>query len=182
MVKAYVMIANGTEESECLTVLDILRRGGADVTLVSVEEREVVSSHGVRITSDAVIGEVDLEGADLIYTPGGMPGTTKLAACDKLIQALRGQIKRGKRVAAMCAAPALVLAEHGMLGGVKAVCHGSFAHRMPGAVPVPEKNVVTDGNITTARGMSYAVELGLELLSLLCGSAAADDIRKKIEA
>ena len=81
MPKVYAMIANGTEEVECLAVVDVLRRAGAEVTLVSIEnDRTVTSSHGVKIVADAAPDAVDLTDCDALFVPGGMPGSSRLAA------------------------------------------------------------------------------------------------------
>lgn len=181
MPRAFVAIADGTEESECITVLDILRRGGADAELVSAEaDRAVTGSHGIRIEADVTAREADFSVGELLYFPGGKVGSERLAACAPLVSAARRYLADGKRVAAMCAAPAVVLAENGLLDGRTATCYGSFSHRLVGA-KFASGPIVTDGNVTTARGMGYAVAMGLELVRLLCGESAALDVKSKIE-
>lgn len=89
MAKVYAMIANGTEEVECLAVVDLLRRSGVETVLVSVEEScEVTSSHKVRITADTTLAQTDLSDGDVIFLPGGMPGAERLSACEPLVEAL----------------------------------------------------------------------------------------------
>lgn len=179
MKKVYAMLAEGTEECELLNVVDITRRAGLDVEIVSISGKTVKTSHGVVISADRTIDEVNLTDCDLLFIPGGMPGSKNLAECDKLISAVGDMIKSGKRVAAICAAPALVLAEHGYLEGKKATCFPAFEGRMRGAV-VTGSRVETDGLITTARGLGCSIELGLEITSLLCGAALSAEIRQKI--
>ncbi|MCH5158768.1 MAG: DJ-1/PfpI family protein [Clostridiales bacterium] len=179
MKKIYAMIAEGTEECELLNVVDIARRAALDVEIVSVSGKTVTTSHGVVITADKTIDEVNLTECDLLFIPGGMPGSKNLAACGKLVSAVGDMLKKGKRVAAICAAPALVLAEHGFLEGKKATCFPSFEDRMCGAV-VTKGRVETDGLITTARGLGCSIELGLEIVSLLCGEALSAEVRQKI--
>ena len=118
MAKVYAMIANGTEEVECLTVVDLLRRSGVETVLVSVEEGcEIISSHKVRITADTVLADTDLSDGDVIFLPGGMPGAERLSACGPLLEALEQADREGRRIAAICAAPGVVLGRHGLLKG-----------------------------------------------------------------
>lgn len=173
------MIADGTEEVECLAVVDILRRAGVETELVSACGKTVVGSHGITITADRVAD--DLGGADLLFVPGGKVGSEKLAACEPLVEAIGETLRRGARVAAICAAPALVLGAHGFLRDRRAVCYPGFEARMLGATVVAER-VVTDGNITTARGMGCSIELGIELVRLLVGEETAKKIAASVIA
>jgi len=183
MVKAevYAFVADGTEETELLCPVDILRRAGIETAVVSVSGRTVTGSHGVSINADATIDEVDLSAAALLLLPGGMPGTKTLAACAPLMTAVKTQLKSGKRVAAICAAPALCLGANGLLDGKMAICFPGFEDRMTGCDIQKNARVVTDGNITTARGMGCAVDFGLELVGLLSGAAAAESVKAKIQ-
>ena len=131
MAKVYAMIADGTEEVECLAVVDLLRRSKIDTVLVAAkEDREVVTSHGIRIQADAAVGEVDFSDADVIFLPGGMPGSVHLSQCEPLIQALKAQNQAGKRIAAICAAPAVVLGHHGLLRGKRGSSYGACRARV----------------------------------------------------
>lgn len=183
MAKVYAIIADGTEEVECLTVVDVLRRAGVEVKLISVCDLTITSSHGVKITADDVVENVELTDADMLFVPGGMPGTEKLAACGKLIDAIRVMLDKEKRVAAVCAAPALVLGANGFLDGKQAICfpEKKFEEKMLGATVMVGARVVTDGNITTARGLGCCIDLGLELVRLLVGAQAAADLAVKIQ-
>lgn len=182
MPKVFAIIANGTEEVECLAVVDILRRAEIDVALVSVEQtRDIVSSHGVHITADATAAELDLTCCDALFVPGGMPGSNRLAACEKLVSAIGTLLGNGKRVAAICAAPAVVLGANGFLNGKRAICFPGFEDKMTGATLVSGARVVTDGNVTTARGLGCAIELGLELTALLLDKSTADTVKEKIQ-
>ena len=179
MAKVYAMIADGTEEVECLAVVDLLRRSKIDTVLVAAkEDREVVTSHGIQ--ADAAVGEVDFSDADVIFLPGGMPGSVHLSQCEPLIQALKAQNQAGKRIAAICAAPAVVLGHHGLLRGKRATCFPGFEEELNGAIVV-DQGVVTDGNITTAKGLGVALDLGLELVKLLIDEKTADDLKKTIQ-
>lgn len=181
MAKAYAMIADGTEEVECLAVVDVLRRAAVDVTIVSIGERTVTSSHGVKITADSRFCDIDFRDADLVFIPGGMPGTVNLAGYTPLIELIKNVLARGGRIAAICAAPALVLGANGFLRWKSAVCFPGFEKHMIDAKIQHATRVVTDGNITTARGLGCSIELGLELVSLLVGSKTACEIKQKIQ-
>lgn len=179
-MKVFAMLADGTEEGELLNVVDILRRAQIDTSIVSVSGRTAESSHGVKIVADHTLDEVDLTDCNLIFVPGGMPGSTRLGECEKLIDAISTLLASGKRVAAICAAPAVVLGAHGFLEGKRATCFPGFEKYMHGARVTGER-VVTDGQITTARGLGCAIDLGLELVSLLLGRQAAERIKEKIQ-
>ncbi|MDO4269063.1 MAG: DJ-1/PfpI family protein [Eubacteriales bacterium] len=181
MAKVYAMIADGTEEVECLAVVDVLRRAGIETVLVSAMDRlDVVSSHNIRIQADAAVSEVDFSDADVIFLPGGMPGSEHLSGCAPLIRALEAQNAVGKRIAAICAAPAVVLGRHGFLRGKEAICFPGFEEELVGAV-LSKSKVVTDGNITTAKGVGVALDLGLELVRLLKDWETAEDLKRKIQ-
>ena len=190
----YVFLAEGFEEVEALAPVDLLRRAGIEVETVAVPEgrtegrsadiKTVYGARGVSVNADITLDEVDLNKAKLLFLPGGMPGTNNLAASAKLMEMVDSFAKSGdtgKRVAAICAAPARILGARGLLKGKKATCYPGMEGEMTGADFVTDK-VVTDGNITTSRGMGTAVELGLELVSLFAGKAKADELRKAVVA
>ncbi|MDE5593704.1 MAG: DJ-1/PfpI family protein [Clostridiales bacterium] len=181
MSKVYAMIADGTEEVECLAVVDLLRRAGIDTSLVSVDGKQIVGSHKIKIQADFTVSETDLTDADLIFLPGGMPGSEHLASCAPLMSAIDKHVKSGKRVAAICAAPSVVLGANGYLRGKRATCYPSFEVGCTGASMDMTARVVTDGNITTSRGLGCAVDLGLELIRLLKGDAAAQNVKSAIQ-
>ncbi len=182
MTDVFAIITDGTEEVECLAPVDILRRAGAKVTLVSATDSlTVTGSHGIVITADARISDVDLTAGKMIFVPGGMPGSKTLGTCTPLIDAIGKTLDSGNRVAAICAAPALVLGANGFLHGKKAICFPGHEGNMTGAEVQYGARVVTDGNITTARGMGCSIELGLELVRLLFGTKTADEIKAKIQ-
>lgn len=177
MKKVYVMIADGSEEVECLGVVDVLRRANIETKIVSVCGKTVETSHGVRIVADCTMEETDMSAADVIFLPGGMGGATAFAASKPLVSALKAQLDAGKRVAAVCASPALVLGKHGFLVGKKAVCYPGMEGDMTGAEYVRGARVVTDGNITTSCGPATTLELGIELVRILAGEQTAMRIK-----
>ena len=180
MAKVYAFLAEGLEEVECLAVVDVLRRSGVEVTLVSVgETKEIVGSHGIRLTADALFEETNPDQADILFLPGGMPGTKNLQAHQGLAEAIRKAAKQGRRIAAICAAPS-ILGTMGLLKGRTATCYPGFEDMLEGA-SYTSQGVITDGNITTSRGLSYALALGLELIRLLQGPQQAERIREAVQ-
>lgn len=182
MAKVYAMIADGSEEVECLAVVDVLRRSGIETVLVSIEkDRRIISSHQVPIEADATIAETDFSDADVIFLPGGMPGSERLSACEPLIEALKRQRDAGRHIAAICAAPGVVLGRHGFLEGKTATCFPGFEKDFKGATYTNQQGVVTDGIYTTGKGLGVALDLGLELVKMLAGEDVAEDTRRKIQ-
>ena len=180
MSKVYAFMANGLEEIECLAVVDILRRAGVECETVSITaEREVTGSHGIRVIADRCWEEIAIGEDDVLFLPGGMPGTKYLGGFAPLCDVLKKHAAVGGRMAAICAAPS-VLGDLGLLVGKKATCYPGFEERLLGAVYVSD-GVVTDGNVTTARGMGFAIDLGLELVKLLSGEEQARNLKVAIQ-
>lgn len=180
MGKVYAFLADGSEEVELLAVVDVLMRGGQDVKLVSVTgTRDVVTAHKVKIQADLEFSEADVTDADLLFLPGGMPGTRNLEAHEGLIAALKQANAEKKRIAAICAAPS-ILGKLGFLEGKQATCFPGFEPDLKGAA-YTKQGVITDGNITTARGLGYALDLGIELLKYLAGEHEAQKIKEAIQ-
>ena len=182
----YVFLAEGFEEIEALTPVDLLRRAGVAVKTVSIDETSniVVGARGISVNADITISEVEYDTAELIVLPGGMPGTINLTKCDSLMSKVDEYAKSGdvcKRVAAICAAPSKILGERGLLNGKKATCYPGMEGGMSGATAVTD-SVVTDGNITTSRGMGTAVDFAVELVALICGKEKASEIRNSAVA
>ena len=179
MGRVYVFLADGFEEIEGLTVVDVLRRGGVDLSTVSVMgRREIEGSHGIALKTDAVFEELDFSDADMLVLPGGMPGTKYLGAHEGLTELLKKTAEKGGRIAAICAAPS-VLGDLGLLEGKEATCYPGFEGRLRGAV-TSTSEVVVSGNFTTSRGMGTALPFALELLSQLKGADESEMIRKGI--
>jgi len=175
MKKAFVFLATGFEETEAIGTIDVLRRGGIDTKIVSIsEEYSVTSVHGIVVEADLLFTEADLSGADALILPGGMPGSSNLNAFTPLKEALVNQYKKGKLVAAICAAP-LVLGGLGLLKGKRATCYPSFESTLTGAI-VTGKVVETDGNIITGKGPGLVFDFALAVLTALKGQATTDEI------
>lgn len=173
-----VLIANGFEEIEALTPVDMLRRAGLEVRTVGVNGLIATGAHKVNIFCDDLPEEIDLDKVTMAIFPGGMPGATNLDASPFTDEVIEAVTKNGGRLAAICAAP-LVFGRRGLLQGKKATCYPGFENELTGA-DVVDKSVITDGNITTARGMGVAAEFALELISLTCGEEAAKNISNGI--
>lgn len=179
MAEVCVFLADGFEEIEGLTVVDLLRRAGISVDMVGIQgSREITGSHGIRVQADTVLEELDTEDTRLLVLPGGMPGTRNLGACASLAELLKKWNGQGRRIAAICAAPS-VLGELGILEGRRAVCYPGFEDKLRGA-QVSQERVVTDGAVTTSRGMGTAISFGLELISLLRDKETGEKIRESI--
>ncbi len=179
MSKTAIFFATGYEEIEALTVVDILRRAGEEITMVSItDERSVTSSHGVEVTMDKTLSEINFDETDVIVLPGGMPGTKNLEACGELMEQVDAFVKAGKIVAAVCAAPS-ILGHRGHLKGKKACSFPTMESQLEGA-DVKQEPAVIDGNIITGRGMGAAIPFGLAILEKLQGKEAADAMGKSI--
>ena len=174
-----VMMADGFEEIEALTPVDILRRAGLNVRTVAIGSKVAVGSHGIAVVCDMTADEVRLDEVTTVVFPGGMPGSLNLDASpytDKFIYAIK---KNGGRLAAICAAP-LVLGRRGLLEGRRAVCYPGFENELKGAI-IENAPVVTDGSITTAIGMGAALPFSLELVRVILGEEKANDIAAAVQ-
>jgi len=185
MKGVHIFLADGFEDVEALATNDVLRRGGVDTTLVSLTDDPIVeSSHGVWVTAEAFLPELDTDHAgttaeDVMIFPGGMPGSKNLAACSPLISLMREHYAAGGTVAAICAAPGLVLSQlEGVWNGEPFTCFDGFQDALialGGAyTPAP---AVRSGRIVTGRSAGHAVAFGLEILRGLKGDETVDRVR-----
>lgn len=180
MKKLGIFMAEGCEEIEGLTVVDLVRRTGEiEITTISIsDKKEVTSSHNVTFLTDALAGEVDFDSLDGIILPGGMPGTLNLGADETVNAVIKKFAAEGKMVAAICAAPS-VLGAAGLLEGKKATSYPGFEDKLTGAEVVKDA-VAVDGNIITSRGMGTSIDFGLEIINYLCGAEVKEKIGKGI--
>lgn len=189
-----VFLAEGFEEIEALTVVDLARRAGIETRMVRVPAGEehgeaasccegtdpcVTGSHGIRVCADEDLSETELSSFDMLVLPGGLPGTTNLASCDALTDAVKSFLDAGKKVATICAAPGIILGRKGWLKGRTAVSHPSVRSDLKDA-QVPDADAVTDDNLITACGMGCAIPFALEIVKALCGEEKAEEIRQAI--
>ena len=177
MAKVYVFLADGFEDVEALIPIDVLRRGGVEVVTVSVmDDNQIVeSAHGVQIVADTLAEDCDFSDADLLLLPGGMPGASNLYNNVRVRGAVVAQHEVGKMVAAICAAPAVVLGQLGILNGKRATCYPGFEQLLQGADYTGELCTV-DGNITTAEGPAAAFPFAYTLLAALTNEQTAQQI------
>jgi 4-methyl-5(b-hydroxyethyl)-thiazole monophosphate biosynthesis len=163
-----VPIADGTEEIEAVTIIDTLRRGGSIVTVASVSGLQITASRKVKLVADCLIADCAGKTYDCIALPGGMPGAEHLRDNAVLTELLKQQDKAKRLIAAICAAPAVVLAPHGLLTGHKATCHPSSHDKLPDK-SAAGKRVVVDGLLITSQGPGTALEFSLAIVENLFG-------------
>lgn len=176
MKTSYIFLADGFEEVEALTSIDVMRRAGMPVTTVSINDDVVVTgAHGVTVIADSIYADNDYSDAEWLVLPGGVPGAPNLAAHEALCDELVAQVERGGKVAAICASPAVVLAPLGLLKGRHAVCYPGME------VPVDDvmwehAPVAVDGNVVTGNGPAAAAPFALTMVALSMGDAKAREV------
>lgn len=171
-MKALVVIAEGIEELETVTISDLLVRGGIHVTLASVNGLQVTAARGLILTADTVLTSL-VDDFDVLICPGGNLGAQNQAASRALSALLLARHKKRQWIAAICAAPAVVLAPLGILNGRKATGFPSLRDALPEYCDEP---VVVDGHIITSQGPATAAQLALSILNLLQGEEVAQDV------
>jgi 4-methyl-5(b-hydroxyethyl)-thiazole monophosphate biosynthesis len=180
MSKVSVLLADGFEEVEGLTVVDLLRRAGIEVETVSImETRRVIGRSRIQIKADTDLEEAEFGDVDMIVLPGGQPGTTYLGQSEKVKKLLLKFAEKGKQIAAICAAPT-VLGSLGLLKGRRAACYPGCEDQLVGAEVVLDQEVVVDGNITTSRGAGTAIAFSLQLIENLLDAEAAENVGRGI--
>ena len=173
-----ILLADGFEEIEALTPLDMLRRAGLDTKTVAIGSKIAIGSHAIPVVCDMTASEVNLSEVSCVIFPGGMPGSLNLDASpftDKIIGAVKAN---GGIIAAICAAP-LVLGRRGLLQGKCATCYPGFENELKGAV-ISDASVITDGNIITAKGMGVALEFSKALISRILNDEVAKSLSEAI--
>lgn len=175
----YVFLADGFETIEALAVVDMLRRAKIDTMTVGVTGKEVKTSHSINVTADITIDELNINDANAIVLPGGMPGTLNLEANSVVQSSIDYCVENGKYVCAICAAPS-ILGHKGLLKGREAISFPGFEEDLSGAT-ISDKYVVTDGKFITARGAGVAVDFGLEIVKALAGNDLSNKIRETIQ-
>ena len=179
MKKIGIFLADGFEEIEGLTVVDILRRAGLEAITISITgQKEIHGSHRIDVLADILFEEVDFTSLEGVVLPGGMPGAANLGAHAGADEAIRTFAGQGKLVAAICAAPS-VLGQAGLLQGKKAACYPGFEDKLTGAQVVYDE-VAEAGNIITSRGMGTAIPFALSLVSCLISEQKAQELAKGI--
>ena len=173
----YVFLATGFEDIEAIAPVDIMRRAGLQVQTVSITgENVVTSAHGVGITADMLLPEVDFSQAEMLVLPGGLPGSTNLDACKPLTEAIKRHFETGGAIAAICAAP-LVFGHLGLLQGRRATCYPGVEGELRGATHTAAI-VEQDGNIITGKGPAAAFEFGYTIVDFFLGEGASMPLRQ----
>ena len=176
MSKVYVLLANGFEEIEGLTPVDLMRRAGIEVVMASITDSlQITGARGIKVTADMLLSDIADE-ADMVILPGGMPGTTNLKESSEVRSMVQKYYDAGKYIAAICAAPT-VFGDMGLLNGKKATCYPGLEAGLNGAMwPGEGESVVVDGNIITSRGVGTAIDFALKLIEILIDEDKADSI------
>ncbi len=173
----YVFLAEGFEEIEALSVVDILRRAEIEVKTVSVNEgREVTGSHGITVLADITNPEAKCGIAEAVVLPGGIPGTPNLQKDDKVKEIVMDCYENGKYVCAICAAPS-VLGYYGILKGKKATCYPGFEEKLTGAEAVEDAVCICD-NVITSRGAGTAAQFAFAIAGILKNPETAETLRR----
>lgn len=170
MPRVLIPLAQGCEELEAVTIIDLLRRAGIEVVTAGLDEGPVSCSRGVVLVPDTTLDEVESEEFDMIVLPGGLPGADHLEADPRILRLLETMAREGKYTAAICAAPK-VLARAGLLEGRSATSYPGVidALDLP-ATRVRSQPVVVDGKVITSRGPGTAMDFALELIEQLAGA------------
>ncbi|MCR4793450.1 MAG: DJ-1/PfpI family protein [Lachnospiraceae bacterium] len=181
MSKIAIFMADGFEEIEGLTVVDIVRRAGVQIDMVSINSRlEVKGSHDIQIRADKIIADINPDEYNMLVLPGGKAGTENLENCDQLLDLIGGFYGAGKYIAAICAAPS-IFAHRGFLMGKKATCHPAFEeHLEKGGAFLTRNPVEIDSGIITGQGMGASIAFALAITGIMAGSEKADSIAEAI--
>ncbi len=183
MTSVLVPIADGTEEMEAVIAVDVLRRSGAEVCVASImgDRMNIQASRGVQIEADRIFAECLDVPWDMIVLSGGVPGAKHMQQCDALINLIQNQFDRQKWVAAICAAPALVLGENGFLSSFTATGHPNFYNELADyANHLSDKAVVVDRNLVTSQGPGTAMQFALTLVAVLFSKEKAMELAKEM--
>ncbi|BAU72491.1 DJ-1 family glyoxalase III [Metapseudomonas furukawaii] len=175
---ALLAVAEGVEDLETVTLLDVLRRAEVNTVVASIENRRMITlARGTRLTADAMLLDVLAQDFDLIVLPGGMPGAQRLGQHEPLGEMLRDHARAGRLFAAICAAPAMALQPFGLLRQRRMTCYPAFSDRLSGCTFV-DQPVVVDGNCVTAQGPGNALAFALTLVEKLCGKARRNEVAR----
>ena len=178
MKTSYLFLAEGFEEIEALSTVDVMRRAGMEVYTVSItSDKQVKGANGVTVIADKTISDIDADDAEWLIVPGGMPGATNLASCGKLSDMLSVQWNKQGKIAAICAAPAVVLGPLGIVRGQDCTCYPSFKDDLVSAGgQYLDMRVVESGNLITANGPSSALLFAFAIVANTLGPDVASSV------
>lgn len=179
-MKALILLAEGFEEIEAVTVIDVLRRANVDVQIVGLHQETIKGAHGIKIEADLKLQDLKEE-VDAIILPGGQPGSDNLAKSNQVKELIQKYAEQNKIISAICAAPAVVLSPTGILDGKKATCYPGFEERFNSTIQHdPHQTVIQDQNIITSRGPGTALDFAFLLVEQLKDKSTADQLRKQM--
>lgn len=181
MKRVLVPLAPGFEEIEAVTIIDVLRRAGIEVTVAGTQKGPLKGSRGISVVADASLDEVDPSLFDMMAIPGGTQGVERLKEHPQIFFLLGEFTARGKPIGAICAAPSL-LAAAGLLCGKQVTSHPSVQPQVAPASLYTEERVVVDGKIITSRGPGTAMEFALKLVEILEGSQKVSELKAAMVA
>jgi 4-methyl-5(b-hydroxyethyl)-thiazole monophosphate biosynthesis len=178
-MRAIVPLAEGFEEIEAVTIIDVLRRAGFEVTSVFLQKNPVTGSHDIAIQADRYIDDISASDYDCIILPGGMPGSSNLKDDGRVISLLQQFNTRNKMIGAVCAAP-IVLSEAGLLEGRRVTCYPGYESNLSGATHLPEP-VVRDGRMITGKGPGCALPFALEIVEAVMGAETMNNLKNVMQ-
>lgn len=180
MSKVYLFLADGFEEIEGLTVVDLLRRAEIEISMVSITGKlDIIGSHNIQVKADELFEEADFSEADMLVLPGGMPGTNHLANHQGLAALLKQFNEEGRSISAICAAPS-VLGINGILKGKRATSYPGYEDKLLGATATGNKTEI-DSNIITGKGLGTSIDFSLCIIEKLKDKATAEKIAAAIQ-
>jgi len=175
--KAIVVLAEGFEEIEAITPIDVLRRAGVDVTVVGLGAISIKGAHDIIVNADARLGDIDFM-PDAVVFPGGALGAKNLARSNKLKDLIIAMNTEGRLIAAICASPAILLAPLGILDGKQATCYPSMEEEFSASVQSTDEQVVQDGNVITSKGPGTSAVFALKIAEYLLGAKKAEAVKR----
>ncbi len=179
MKKVFAFLADGFEEIEAVSTIDVLRRADIEVITVSITgRREVQGAHGIPLVADALFDDLSFSDADMLFLPGGMPGTKHLGEHEALQALLKKHAASGKYIAAICAAPT-VLAKNDLLDGKQAICYPGFEAELSKAC-ISDAAVVRDANFITGKGPGVSIRFALEMVEVLRGETVRRSVSEAL--
>ena len=174
MKKVIVFLAEGFEEIEAISIIDVLRRAEVSVTTLSIsKEKQVKGAHNVPVVADKLFDEVNFASYDMIVLPGGMPGAKNLQEHEGVKKQIKA-FEKDKQIGAICAAP-MILGGMGLLKGKRATCYPGFEAELIEA-KITDEAVTVDGNITTGKGPAFALQFALQLVETLAGKGTRNEV------